>query len=105
MVMMHQSIQNFWQSPLGTPSNMVGHTQLGGMGFRPPVQPSMYLFDSSISARMNMPLLMQWNSPAAASRLLVPPVVPGPSQQHRIGGDQVCKHYDYTSENPNKYLQ
>ena len=105
MVMMHQSIQNCRQSPLGTPANMGVHTQLGGMGFRPPVQPSMNLFDSSISARMNMPVLLQWNSPAAASRLFVPPTVPGPSQQHRIGGDQVCKHYDYTSENPNKYLQ
>ncbi|KAL1816824.1 hypothetical protein ACET3Z_019398 [Daucus carota] len=96
MVMMHQSIQNFRQSPLGTPANMGVHTQLGGMGFRPPVQPSMNLFDSSISARMNMPVLLQWNSPAAASRLFVPPTVPGPSQQHRIGRDQVCKHYDYT---------
>uniref|UniRef100_A0A164Z454 Uncharacterized protein n=1 Tax=Daucus carota subsp. sativus TaxID=79200 RepID=A0A164Z454_DAUCS len=88
MVMMHQSIQNFRQSPLGTPANMSGYTQLGGMGFRPPVQPSMNLFDSSISARMNMPVLLQWNSPAAASRLFVPPTVPGPSQQHRIGRDQ-----------------
>ncbi|KAL1805756.1 hypothetical protein ACET3Z_028824 [Daucus carota] len=97
MVMMHQSIQNFRQSPLGTPANMGGYTQFGGMGFRPPLQPSMNLFDLSISARMNMPVLLQWNSPAAASRLFVPPTVPGPSQQHRIGWDQV---YNWTKKKP-----
>ena len=51
-----------------------------------------------------MSLLLQRNSPAAASRLFVPPIVPGPSQQQRIGRNQVFKHYDYTGENLNKYL-
>ncbi|WOG88761.1 hypothetical protein DCAR_0207996 [Daucus carota subsp. sativus] len=63
MVMMYQSIQNFMQNPLGTPLNMGGHAQLGGMGFRPTVQPSMNSF--------------------------VHPQAPGPSQQQRIDWDQI----------------
>ena len=51
-----------------------------------------------------MSLLLQRNSPAATSRLFVPPIVHGPSQQQRIGQNQVSKHYDYTGENLNKYL-
>ena len=51
------------QNPLGTPLNMGVHAQLGGMGFRPTVHPSMNLF--------------------------VHPQAPGPSQQQRIDWDQV----------------